>query len=178
MESQTNYEHAEDVVLKREFLVNGKARPKPKPKPRRKTLPGQVVLNADECLAKKVEIPLSNGISKHNSISSDIRSSVIPSNTVFKNSEEQGISKSNEKVNRKEPCRLLVETRVGLNLNFEFESAHELLMNLNLNSTFPKSMNLNFDFSKSMNLNLVFSQSMNLNLKIKNKMDGSNQCRR
>ena len=121
MESQTNYEHAEDVVLKRELLVNGKARPKPKPKPRRKTLPGQVVLNADECLAKKVEIPLSNGISKHNSISSDIRSSVIPSNTVFKNyiknSEEQGISKSNEKVNRKEPCRLLVETRVGLNLN-------------------------------------------------------------
>ena len=73
-------------------------------------------------------------------------------------------------------------SRVGLNLNFEFESAHELLinLNLNLNSTFAKSMNLNlnFDFSKSMNLNLnlVFSQSMNLNLnlKIKNK----SQCRR
>ena len=29
-----------------------------------------------------------------------------------------------------------------------------------------------------MNLNLVFSKSMNLNLKIKNKMNGSNQCRR
>ena len=28
-----------------------------------------------------------------------------------------------------------------------------------------------------MNLNLVFSKSMNLNLKIKNKMNGSNQCR-
>ena len=76
----------------------------------------------------------------------------------------------------------VITTRVGLNLNFEFESAHELLMNLNLNSTFAKSMNLNFDFSKSMNLNLVFSKSMNLNLnmnlKIKNKMNGSNQCRR
>ena len=57
---------------------------------------------------------------------------------------------------------------VGLNLNFEFESAHELLMNLNLNSTFVKSMNLN--------LNLVFSKPKNLNLKIKNKMNGSNQC--
>ena len=63
-------------------------------------------------------------------------------------------------------------------LNFEFESAHEFLMNLN--STFTKSMNLNLVFSKSMNLNLtvnlVFSKSMNLNLnlKIKNKMNGSN----
>ena len=54
--------------------------------------------------------------------------------------------------------------RVGLNLNFEFESAHELLMNLNLT------------FAKSMNLNLAFSKSMNLNSKIKNKMNGSNQC--
>ena len=55
-------------------------------------------------------------------------------------------------------------------MNFEFESAHELLMNLSL--AFAKSMNLN--------LNLVFSQLMNLNLnlKIKNKMNGSNQCRR
>ena len=74
-----------------------------------------------------------------------------------------------------------VTSRVGLNLNFEFELAHELLMHLNL--TFAKSMNLNLnlDFSKSMklNLNLVFSQSinLNLNLKIKNKMNGSNQCR-
>ena len=61
-------------------------------------------------------------------------------------------------------------SRVGLNLNFEFQSAHEILMNLN--STFAKSMNFNF--------NLVFSKSMNLNLnlKIKNKMNGSNQCRR
>ena len=61
--------------------------------------------------------------------------------------------------------------RVGLNLNFELESAHELLMklNLNLNSTFAKLMNLNLAFSKSMNLNLnlVFSQSMNLNLNLK-----------
>ena len=67
-----------------------------------------------------------------------------------------------------------VHSRVGLNLNFEFESAHELLINLNLNSnsTFAKSVNLNmnFDFLKSMNLNS--------NLKIKNKMNGSNQCRR
>ena len=62
--------------------------------------------------------------------------------------------------------------RVGLNLNFEFESSHELLMNLSL--TFPKSMNLNLVFS-NLNLNLVFSQSMNLNLEIKNKMNGSNQ---
>ena len=69
-----------------------------------------------------------------------------------------------------------VVIRVGLNLNFEFESAHELLMNLN--STFAKSMNLNLVFSKSMNLNLVFSQSMNLNLEIQNKLNGSNQCRR
>ena len=71
-------------------------------------------------------------------------------------------------------------------MNFEFESAHELLMNLN--STFAKSMNLNLNlnlvFSKSINLNLsmnlVFSRSMNLNLnlKIKNKTNGSNQCRR
>ena len=64
----------------------------------------------------------------------------------------------------------LLLRRVGLNLNFEFESAHVLLMNLNLNSTFAKSMNLN--------LNLVFSKSMHLNLKIKNKLNGSNQCRR
>ena len=59
---------------------------------------------------------------------------------------------------------ILFPTRVGLNLNFEFESAHELLMNLNLT------------FAKSMNLNLVFFKSMNLNLKIKNKKNGSNQC--
>ena len=70
--------------------------------------------------------------------------------------------------------------RVGLNLNFEFESAHELLMNLNLNSTSAKSMNLNLNsvFSKSMSLNLilVFSKSVNLNLNLKiKKMNGSNQ---
>ena len=66
-------------------------------------------------------------------------------------------------------------SRVGLNLNFEFESAHELLMNLkfvfsnsmNLNFVFSKSMNLNFIFSKSMNLNFVFSTSMKLNISIK-----------
>ena len=44
-----------------------------------------------------------------------------------------------------------VITRVGLNLNVEFESAHEILVNLN--STFAKSINLNLVFSKSMNLN-------------------------
>ena len=59
-----------------------------------------------------------------------------------------------------------VTSRVGLNLNFEFESAYELLMNLNF--VFSKSMNLNlnFVFSKSMNLNLnfVFSKSMKLYL--------------
>ena len=71
----------------------------------------------------------------------------------------------------------ILTTRFGLILTFEFESAHEILMNLN--STFAKSMNLNLVFSKSMNLNLVFSKSMNLNLnlKIKNKINGSNQCR-
>ena len=70
-------------------------------------------------------------------------------------------------------------TRVELNLNFEFESAHELWMNsnfvfsnsLNLNFVFSKSMNLNLNliFSKLMNLNLyfVFSTSMNLNILIK-----------
>ena len=69
----------------------------------------------------------------------------------------------------------LESNRVGLNLNFEFKSAHELLMNLNLSldSTFAKSMNLNLNlvFSKSMNLNLnlVFSKSMNLNLNLKIK---------
>ena len=54
----------------------------------------------------------------------------------------------------------IVVGRVGLNLNFE--SAHELLINLNF--VFSNSMNLNFVFSKSMNLNFVFSKSMNLNL--------------
>ena len=49
--------------------------------------------------------------------------------------------------------------RVGLNLNFEFKSTHEFLMNLNLNFVFSKSMNLN--------LNFVFSTSMNLNILIK-----------
>ena len=43
---------------------------------------------------------------------------------------------------------------VGLNLNFEFESTHKLLMNLKLNSTLAKSMNLNLVYTKSMNLNL------------------------
>ena len=38
----------------------------------------------------------------------------------------------------------------------EFESAHELLMNLN--STFAKPMNLNLVFSKSMNLNLKITK--------------------
>ena len=55
-----------------------------------------------------------------------------------------------------------------MNLNFEFKSAHEFLMNLYLNFVFSKLMNLNlnFVFSKSMNLNLnfVFSKSINLNI--------------
>ena len=50
--------------------------------------------------------------------------------------------------------------RVGLNLNFEFESAHELLMNLNF--VFSKSMNLNFVFSTSMNLNILIKHLTNL----------------
>ena len=51
-----------------------------------------------------------------------------------------------------------VKSGVRLNLNFEFESAHELLMKLN--------MNLKLIFAKSMNLNLVFSKSLNLNLNL------------
>ena len=47
----------------------------------------------------------------------------------------------------------IIITRVGLNLNFE--STHELLMKLNLNSTFAKSMNLNVLIKHSMNL--IFS---------------------
>ena len=73
----------------------------------------------------------------------------------------------------------VVGIRVGLILNFRFESAHELLMNLN--STSAKSINLNLSlvFSKSMKLNLVFLKSMNLNLnlKAKNKINGSNPSR-
>ena len=51
-------------------------------------------------------------------------------------------------------------TRVGL--NFEFESAREFFMNLNLNFVFKKSMNLNFIFSKSMNLNILIKHLTNL----------------
>ena len=50
--------------------------------------------------------------------------------------------------------------RVGLKLNFEFESAHELCMNLNF--VFSKSMILNFVFSKSINLNILIKHSTNL----------------
>ena len=59
--------------------------------------------------------------------------------------------------NERYDLKIIDKIRFGLNLNFEleFESAHELLMNLNLNSTFAKSINLN--------LNLAFSKSMNLN---------------
>ena len=39
-----------------------------------------------------------------------------------------------------------VGARVGLNLNFEFESAHELLLNLNL--TFKKINEFEFSFFK------------------------------
>ena len=59
---------------------------------------------------------------------------------------------------------MLLPTRVGLNLNFEFESTHEFFMNLHF--VFSKSMNLNLVFSKSMNLNFIFSKSMNLNLNL------------
>ena len=47
-------------------------------------------------------------------------------------------------------------------IEVEFESVHELLMNLN--STFTKSMNLLLIFAKSMNLNLkvLIKHSMNL----------------
>ena len=72
-------------------------------------------------------------------------------------------------------------------IEFKFESALKLLMNLNfaksmnlnLNFDFSKSINLNLNlvFLKSMNLNLVFLKSMNLNLKIKKKMNGSNPGR-
>ena len=53
---------------------------------------------------------------------------------------------------------------------FEFESAREFFINLNLNLFFSKSMNLNvnFIFSKSMNLNFIFSKPINLNLNLKN----------
>ena len=51
---------------------------------------------------------------------------------------------------------MALHSRIGLDIKFEFESAHELLMNLNLNSTFAKSINLN--------LSLVFANSMNMNL--------------
>ena len=47
----------------------------------------------------------------------------------------------------------VVDTRVGLTLNFEFGSAHKLLMNLD--ATFAKSMNLNVLIKQSMNL--IFS---------------------
>ena len=58
-----------------------------------------------------------------------------------------------------------MKTRVGLNLDFESESAHEVWIKLNLNATFAKSINLNLNsvFSKSMNLNLVFLKCMTLN---------------
>ena len=46
----------------------------------------------------------------------------------------------------------VILSKVRLNLNYELESSHDLLMNLNL----------------------VFSKSMNLNLKIKKKMSASN----
>ena len=50
---------------------------------------------------------------------------------------------------------------VGLNLNFEFETAHKFFMNLN----FVSSKLINFN----LNLNLIFLKSMNLNFKIRKK---------
>ena len=47
----------------------------------------------------------------------------------------------------------MLYTRVGLNLNFEFESAHNLLMNL----TFAKSMNLNLNVLIKYSIILIFS---------------------
>jgi len=44
-----------------------------------------------------------------------------------------------------------VSTRVGLNLNFESDSAQNFLMNLNLNFGFSKTMNLNVKFKNSLN---------------------------
>ena len=58
----------------------------------------------------------------------------------------------------------IVSGRVGLNLNFEFESAHKFLMNLNFVFSQSMYLNLNFVFSKLMNLNLIFLKSMKLNL--------------
>ena len=54
----------------------------------------------------------------------------------------------------------VVLTRFGLNLNFEFESAHEFFMNLNF--VISKSLNLNFVFFKSMNLNVFIKHSTKL----------------
>ena len=61
----------------------------------------------------------------------------------------------------------MVTIRAGLNMNFEFKSAHEFFINLTLklNSTFAKSINMNLFFSKSMNI--VFLKSMNLDLNLK-----------
>ena len=56
---------------------------------------------------------------------------------------------------------------MNANLNFAFEFACEVFMNLNLNFVFSKSTNLNLIFSTLMNLNFV-SKPMNLNLNIKN----------
>ena len=49
---------------------------------------------------------------------------------------------------------LIVVAKVGLKLSFDFESAHKLVMNLNVD--FQKSMNLNLDFAKSMHFTLIF----------------------
>ena len=50
--------------------------------------------------------------------------------------------------------RRCLTTWVKLNLNFKLETAQELLINVNLNSTFAKPMNLSLVFAKLMNLNL------------------------
>ena len=53
----------------------------------------------------------------------------------------------------------------GLNLNFKIESAHKLVMNLNLNVDFQKSINFNLGFAKSMKLDLNSIVSRAINLK-------------
>ena len=55
------------------------------------------------------------------------------------------------------PLKASLMGSLGLNLNFEFESAHKLLMHLNLHSTFAKSMNLNLNVLIKHSTNLIFS---------------------
>ena len=57
--------------------VEANGKPKPKPKPRRKTLPGFVVVNTDECISKK-EVSLTNGVSTDESSDEKLSVTTIP----------------------------------------------------------------------------------------------------